>query len=167
MNAREFQDFVAHMEWADASTWRAARAVPAANTDDRLRYLFHHVHLVQHVYLQAWRRDPFVVTELTAYPDLDAVYVWAHPYYAKAAAFAASVNDERLAGAQTYPWAELIEKQFKVVRPTTMGESAWQVFAHSTYHRAQLATRIREIGGEPPTVDYLAWVWAGRPAPEW
>jgi uncharacterized damage-inducible protein DinB len=167
MNAREFRDLLTHMEWADAHTWRAARAVPTANTDERLRYLFHHVHVVQHVYLQAWRGDPFVATELSMYPDLDAVYAWAHPYYAMAAAFAASLQDERIASAQTYPWTNLIETQFGVVRPTTMGESAWQVISHSTYHRGQIATRIREIGGEPATVDYIAWVWGGRPAAEW
>ena len=155
------------MEWADAHTWRAARAVPAANADHRLRYLFHHVHLVQSVYLQAWRGDPFVVTELSAYPDLDAIAAWAHPYYPAASAFAAGVDEARLASTQQYPWAELIEKQFGVVRSTTMSESAWQVFAHSTYHRGQIATRIREIGGEPPTVDFLAWVWGGRPGPQW
>ncbi len=167
MDAREFRNLLTHMEWADAHTWRAARAVPAAQTDDRLRWLFHHVHLVQHVYLQAWRGDPFVVTELSSYPDLDAIANWAHPYYPVAAAFGASVDDARLASEQQYPWANLIEAQFKVIRPTTMSESAWQVFSHSTYHRGQIATRIREIGGEPPTIDFLAWVWGGRPEPQW
>ena len=166
MDAREFRDLLTHMTWADAATWRAARAVPAAHTDDRLRWLFHHVHLVQHVYLQAWRGDPFVVTELSTYPDLDAIAAWARPYYPAAAAFAASVDDARLASPQQYPWANLIEAQFGVVRPTTMGESAWQVFSHSTYHRGQIATRLREIGATPPTIDYRGWVWGGRPAPD-
>jgi uncharacterized damage-inducible protein DinB len=58
-------------------------------------------------------------------------------------------------------------KQFGTIRPATLGESAWQVFSHTTYHRGQVATRVREIGGEPPTIDYLMWVWSGRPAPSW
>jgi len=41
------------------------------------------------------------------------------------------------------------------------------VASHSTYHRGQIATRIREIGGEPPLVDFLYWVWSGKPAPQW
>jgi uncharacterized damage-inducible protein DinB len=167
MDGRDFRGLLAHMEWADAHTWRAARAVPAAQTDDRLRWLFHHSHLVQHVYLQAWRGDAFVVTELSAYPDLDAVDAWARPYYAEVAAFAKSVDDSRFGAELEYPWAPLIAEQFGVVRPTTLGESAWQVFSHTTYHRGQIATRIRELGGEPPLVDFLVWVWSGRPAPQW
>jgi uncharacterized damage-inducible protein DinB len=38
---------------------------------------------------------------------------------------------------------------------------------HTAYHRGQISTRIREIGGEPPLIDYLYWVWAGRPSPGW
>jgi uncharacterized damage-inducible protein DinB len=42
-----------------------------------------------------------------------------------------------------------------------------QVATHSTYHRGQVNARLREVGGEPPLVDYIAWIWFGRPAPEW
>ena len=167
MDAREFRDLLTHMEWADARTWQSARAVPAAHTDDRLKWLFHHIHLVHSVYLQAWRGDPFHVTELSSYADLPAIETWARPFYSKATAFAASVGEDKFAQPIDFPWNDLIVKEFGVVRPATLAESAWQVFSHTTYHRGQIATRVREIGGTPPTVDYLAWVWGGRPAPDW
>jgi uncharacterized damage-inducible protein DinB len=166
MDAREFRDLLTHMTWADAQTWRAAKAI-AAGHDERLRWLFHHIHLVQSVYLQTWRRDPFVVTELSSYPTLAAIEAWARPYYDAADTFAGTLDDARLRAPLEYPWSELILQQFGVVRPTTMGESAWQVFSHTTYHRGQIATRLRELGGEPPLVDYLVWVWGGRPATDW
>jgi uncharacterized damage-inducible protein DinB len=155
------------MEWADARSWRAVRDLPQALTDERLKYLFHHVHLVQSVYLQAWRGDPFVVTELSAYSDLASVEAWARPWYRLAASFADTLDQPTLDRPFNFPWTDLIEKQFGRVLPATLGESAWQVFSHTTYHRGQIATRIREIGGEPPTVDFLAWVWSGKPAPQW
>lgn len=37
----------------------------------------------------------------------------------------------------------------------------------STYHRGQANSRLRELGGKPPLVDYIAWIWFGRPAPRW
>ena len=37
--------------------------------------------------------------------------------------------------------------------------------SHSTYHRGQVNARLREIGAEPPLVDYIAWLWFDRPAP--
>ena len=38
---------------------------------------------------------------------------------------------------------------------------------HSTYHRGQINTRFRELGGEPAMVDFIAWVWLGKPKSEW
>ena len=29
------------------------------------------------------------------------------------------------------------------------------------------ATRLRELGGEPPPIDLIVWYWKGRPAPAW
>ena len=167
MDGREFRSLLTHMEWADALTWRAARAIPAAQTDERLRWLFHHFHLVQSVYLQTWRGDPFALTELSSYPDLKAIEAWARPYYPLVSAFANSVDDARFGAVLEYPWANLIVEKFEVVRPSTFSESAWQVLSHTTYHRGQVATRLRELGGEPPLVDFLVWVWSGKPAPDW
>ena len=60
----------------------------------------------------------------------------------------------------------MIVEKFGKVLPATLSESAWQVVHRTrTYHRGQIATRIREIGGEPPLVDFLYWVWGGKPAP--
>jgi uncharacterized damage-inducible protein DinB len=156
-----------HMEWADAQSWRAVRALPSAQSDDRLKWLFHHVHLVQSVYLQAWRGDPFVVTELTSYPDLAAIEAWARPYYPLVTQYVDTVAASKFDEPLDFPWSALIVEQFGKVLPATLGESAWQVFSHTTYHRGQIAIRIRELGGEPPVVDYLVWVWGGRPAPLW
>jgi uncharacterized damage-inducible protein DinB len=49
----------------------------------------------------------------------------------------------------------------------TLAETMLQVASHSTYHRGQVNARLRELAGEPPLVDYIAWIWFGRPAPEW
>jgi uncharacterized damage-inducible protein DinB len=167
MDGREFRDLMTHMEWADAQTWRSIRAMAGEGSDQRLKYLLHHIHLVQWVYLQAWRGDPFVVTELSAYAELSAVEAWARPYYPMAAAFAEAADESRLAAPIDFPWSNLIAEKFGTIRPATLSESAYQVFSHTTYHRGQVATRVRELAGEPPTVDFLVWVWAGKPAPEW
>lgn len=49
----------------------------------------------------------------------------------------------------------------------TLAETMLQVASHSTYHRGQVNARLRELGGEPPLVNYIAWIWFGRPEPEW
>lgn len=167
MDARELGDLLTHMEWADALTWRAIRTLPAAQSDERVKWLTHHVHLVQAIYLQAWQGEPFQLTELTSYPDLAAIEVWGRTYYPRAAAFAGAVAPLKFAQPVDFPWTAMIDTRFGKVLPATLGESAWQVLSHTTYHRGQLAVRIRELGGEPPVVDFLYWVWEGKPAPGW
>jgi len=167
MNRSEFRDLVAHMEWADAQTWRAARATAAAKSDERLKWLLHHSHLVQSIYLQAWRGDPFQLTELASYPDLAAIEAWARPYYPLVSAFAAAVEETTFGQPVDFPWSAMIAEKFGTVLPATLSESIFQVFSHTAYHRGQISTRIRDGGGEPPLVDFLYWVWAGKPAPEW
>ena len=167
MDARDFRDLLIQMEWADAQTWRAVRATPAAQSDERLKWLLHHSHLVQSIYLQAWRGDPFQLTELKDYPDLASIEAWARPYYPLVSAFASTVDESRFGEPVDFPWSSMIADKFGKVLPATLSESVWQVLSHSAYHRGQIATRIRELGGEPPVVDFLYWVWAGKPAPEW
>ncbi len=49
----------------------------------------------------------------------------------------------------------------------TLGVTVLQVVAHTTHHRGQVMTRLRELGGTPPLVDYVIWVWSGSSAAEW
>ena len=38
---------------------------------------------------------------------------------------------------------------------------------HTAHHRGQVNARLRELGAEPPLVDYIAWLWKGRPDAMW
>jgi len=50
--------------------------------------------------------------------------------------------------------------------PASLAETLFQVPAHSTYHRGQVNALIRNAGGEPPLVDFIVWVWLGKPTNE-
>jgi len=57
-----FRELHRHMEWADASVWKAALAHDAAREDVPLRDLLHHVHMVQRTFLCLWTdRSPFPI----------------------------------------------------------------------------------------------------------
>jgi uncharacterized damage-inducible protein DinB len=167
MQVGEFQSLLQHMEWADALVWQTVLGLPKAREDGLLIDRLYHVHTVQWVYLQAWRGDPLKVPERGTFSDLPAVAVWARPYYAELRSYAQGLTREALSREFTFPWAEEIAKRFGSAEPATLGETVLQVVLHSTHHRAQIATRIREIGGEPPLTDFVAWAWKGRPAAQW
>lgn len=160
--------FLVHMEWADALMWKSVGAVPAAQHDARLLALLHHLHQVQWIYLSIWRREPPpALTDANAYDNARALKNWARPYYSKAAKFIESLDEDALGRTVDFPWADQIKERFGSAGSATLRETIAQILLHTTYHRAQVATRVRELGGEPALTDYIAWIWMNRPRPEW
>lgn len=154
-----------HMEWADAVTWDAVRATAGAAEDPRLRKLLHHVHEAQRAFLAVWRAEPLALRGLESFDSLADIERWGREGHRGAAAFMATNPDP---GREvTIPWRVYFEKRFGAAFPASLADTVLQVTAHSSYHRGQINARIRELGGEPPLVDYIVWVWAGRPAAVW
>jgi uncharacterized damage-inducible protein DinB len=158
-----------HMEWADAEVWRAVLAHEPAVGDPRLRELLTHLHLVQRVFLVVWQKQPFDLSRgqpqfATALDLRD----WAQGYYGEATRFLAELDEVSLTGETVMPFVKAIEAQVgRTFATTTLRDTIVQVTSHSTYHRGQVNARLREVGGHPPLVDYIAWIWFGRPAPNW
>ncbi|HTR21606.1 MAG TPA: DinB family protein [Gemmatimonadales bacterium] len=158
------RELYTHMEWADSKVWRTALGSPAAGADSRLCDSLYHLHMTQRAFLQVWTRAPrFPDQQFTRLPDL---YTWMRPYYREVAAYLATVDEPRLDAQAPVPWAKLFTKP-EPPGGTTLGETLFQVTSHSTYHRGQVNTRLRELGATPPLVDYIGWLWLGRPHPAW
>ena len=161
-------DLYAHMEWADSQVWRAALACPAAQANTRLRDRLFHIHLTQRAFLQVWTRQPRERFHTLKFETLDALHGWTRPYYGQIVQFLGNLDATTLSEPVPVPGATMFAEQLKrEASPTTLGETLFQVTSHSTYHRGQVNTTLRELGAEPPLVDYIAWLWLGRPAPGW
>jgi uncharacterized damage-inducible protein DinB len=163
-----FDDLYAHMEWADARVWDAVTASLGTGMDDCLRDRLLHLHVVQQAFLHVWTSQPVVFPAATEFPSFTALEPWVRAYYPEVRAFLATLDDSRLAEPLHMPWVAQFEKRLgRGFDAPTLGDTLFQVTSHSTYHRGQVNTRLRELGGEPPLVDYIAWVWFGRPAAAW
>ncbi len=156
-----------HMEWADALVWRNALALPAARDDAVLRERLYHTHVVQWTYLQMWCGVPLRYREESSFEDLEAIHAWVRDYYGQAAEQLEQVDAESLGREVEFPWAEQLIERFGRARMATLAETIVQVVSHTSYHRGQINTRLRELGGEPPLTDFIAWIWMGRPAASW
>jgi uncharacterized damage-inducible protein DinB len=162
------RELLHHMEWADSVVWRATLAHPAAVADPRLRDLMLHLHGVQRAFLTMWTSQPLVFAKRDDFSDIAAVHSWSQPYYGELSSFLATIDEAGLSRTIDMPWlAEFEQRTGRRFEKPTLAETMFQVTSHSTYHRGQVNARFREVGGEPPLVDYIAWVWFGRPAPEW
>jgi len=167
MNLAELKELYRHMEWADAMVWRAVFISETAMTDQKARELFHHLHLVQHAFLRAWRNE----SAETPYPTLNdahSVMNWGREYYPQISAHFQTLTEERLAKMMQLPWAQIVTRELgREPARITVGEAMLQVPLHSQYHRGQINARLRALSGEPPRVDYIVWLWLERPAPDW
>lgn len=167
MTRDEAVQLFSHMEWADALIWTSVAAVEAAHRDHTVMERLHHVHVVQRIYLQMWLGDPDRGRELSTFGDISEVQTWARDYYRALWEFVDRLDTRTLSGRVEFPWAEELVKWFGEARPATVHETITQVSMHSAHHRGQLCTLIRQLGGEPPLVDFIGWVWMGKPKPVW
>ncbi|MGB7922364.1 MAG: DinB family protein [Pyrinomonadaceae bacterium] len=142
-------------------------ASESGRTDAKLREHLHHLHLVQRAFLRAWRSEAREAPYPT-FNDAPSLMLWGRAYYAEAFAHLGTLDDERVTEPMPVPWAQMVEQRLgRAPETTTIGETVLQVALHSMYHRGQINARLREVGGEPPLVDYIAWVWLGRPLADW
>lgn len=167
MNLGDLRDLYRHMEWADASVWRAVLASEQACADQKLREYFYHLHLVQRAFLRVWRGEP----RDKPYPTFDDVHElmrWGRSYFSEALEHLAGLTDKQISQPAQLPWADIVERELGCKpKSLTVAEMMLQVPMHSQYHRGQINARLRAVGGEPAKVDYIVWVWLGRPEADW
>jgi len=162
------RDLVAHMEWADAEMWRAVLGGEEASTDEFTLATLHHLHMTQRAFLDVWSGRSVVIRERSDFGSALPLRDEARSHYPLIRQFLESVSPDALDGAVVVPWSKYFTgASGQAALPATLGETIQQVAAHSTYHRGQVNRRIREVGGQPPLVDYIAWIWMGRPMTVW
>jgi len=162
------RELYTHMEWADARVWQVVAEAPGTARDAELRERLFHIHRAQQAYLDLWtgRTPPRVTAD--RFQTLSDLRSWARPYYRDVMGFLDALDASRLREPLAIPWARLFRSQLGP-RPdtTTLADVLLQIPLHGLHHRGQVGTRLKQLGVEPPLVDYIAWAWLGRPAPAW
>ena len=167
MDLAGLRELAHHMQWADAIIWTAALPHAQAAGDLALRGKLFHTHMVQQAFLSVWQAGPLTPPPSDP-PDLPTTLQSARNYYSELAAFLAALGEDELERPVALPWAGRFARRLGREPATpSLAETILQVTMHSTYHRGQVNARLRELGLEPPLTDYIAWVWFGRPGPQW
>lgn len=155
-------ELYAHQQWADAGHWRAFEAYPAALADKALFERLHHIHVVQHAFL--WitgsRAAQFEYKKVEEFADAAALKRYAQQGLAELEERLKNITPEAMEQKIEIVW-------FKPALTISRRHALMQAAMHSHYHRAQNATRLRELGGVPPTTDFIAWLRDGQPAARW
>jgi uncharacterized damage-inducible protein DinB len=163
----EIQLLMKHLEWADATLLAAILQAPAYATDGRIRELLYHAQSVEQIYLQFWRKQPVEIPEQSEVPGTHAIAVGMYRFHEECRKHVLPPDETELGRVIDFPWKDMLQKSFGEIRPTTVRESILQIVIHSAYHRGQINSRLRELGSSPPLVDFVAWIWAGKPEADW
>ncbi|MEW6336961.1 MAG: DinB family protein [Acidobacteriota bacterium] len=150
-----------HMAWADHAVWRVVQGCEGARSSEEIVERFYHLHVVQHAFWMIWQRRRVEVPRQEEMATFEALRPFAAVTHRRIAAYLADASPESLTETLEIPWFR--DPPLRV----STGDAMLQVASHSTHHRGQLASRLRALGVEPPTVDYIVWLWKGRPAPDW
>ena len=156
------------MEWADAKVWESVLKFPSADNDPRLKKLLYHISSVQRAFFYVRTKQPLVFPKETDFLELLDIAKWEYECFTQVNEYLNSLNENELKNIIEIPWAKRLEKIIgEKPEEATLAETMLQVTSHSTYHRGQVNARLREIGGEPPMVDFIVWVWLGKPEAVW
>jgi uncharacterized damage-inducible protein DinB len=167
LNMSVVSDLYRHMAWADASVWTAVLASAEGRSDKKVLDCFFHLHMVQYAFLRVWRGEPRE-TPFPTFDNVESHMRWGQSYHATGLAHIATLSDATLIEPMPVPWASMVEQRLgHKAETTTLGDTALQVALHSQYHRGQINARLKELDGSPPLVDFIVWVWLGRPAAIW
>jgi uncharacterized damage-inducible protein DinB len=154
------RELLAHAEWADGVFFHAWGKSPARDHEE-LRRRAGHIAGVQQGFLSVLHGEAPGGPPAGPPPSFEDLKRRAQTAHAGSRDFAAALQPEGLSRTVRIPW---FPEPPCVV---TVAEALVQVAMHAQHHRGQCMTRLRDFGGEPKDVDWIIWLWRGKPAARW
>lgn len=165
MNHAEIRDLLGYTEWATARLVEALHALPDAARRRRDDSAFGSVHgtlthliAAEWVWLERWQgRSPATPPPWVGDARFDELRARLEAIEVARAGYVQGLAAHALDAPIPY---RLFNGQESA---SPIGPLVRHVVNHSSYHRGQLAMRIRQLGDQPPATDYI--VWHRFPAP--
>jgi uncharacterized damage-inducible protein DinB len=155
------RDLMAHQSWADAIFFQCWESSQPTLADEDLRKRTAHIAMVQ----EGFRK--LILGEPVSRPPEEPIPTFVElkgKIQASASALRTLLQEmdaDRLTRPLQVPWLQ--GKSTEI----TIAEALVQVAMHSQHHRGQNMTRFKQLGGTPKNVDWILWVWQGRPEATW
>jgi uncharacterized damage-inducible protein DinB len=159
----EVSKLFAYNRWANAKTLESVSALTEEELGRKLggsfpsvRETLAHLYAAEWVWLERLRGiSPGGLPPSEEVPTLTALREKWNAVEERQKAFVAGVAEARMAQTMSYtnvkgePWSYPV------------GELLVHIVNHSTYHRGQVATMLRQLGKTPESTDYLLFLDAG------
>jgi uncharacterized damage-inducible protein DinB len=154
------RDLMAHAEWANAVFFHIWGRSPARDHEE-LRQRVQHIIGVQRGFLAVLSGENPGGPPGGPPASYDELHARAIVCHAGLNDFVAKLDSDHLAHTVRIPW---FPDPPCVI---TVAEALVQVAMHTQHHRGQCMTRLKDHGGEPKNVDWIIWLWKGKPTGRW
>lgn len=159
MNVADMNRLYAYNRWANDRTLDAVSRIPAeqftrdlGNSFPSIRDTLTHVLTAEWLWLERWKgTSPTTLLAPETFPDVAALRRRWSEVESDQRAFIDTLTEETLAADVSYvstggeSWTH------------QLGKLMQHVANHSTYHRGQITTMLRQLGAEPAPTDYLVY----------
>jgi uncharacterized damage-inducible protein DinB len=154
MNAELLLDLARHQAWADAAHWGALRENPALLEDAEIRKRLNHMVMAMKMLTALARGETPDTAGMKDVESSDELEAAMRQALADLTAALGSVDLRRMIALPRGP---------KGPFEAPAGVLLLQALLHSQHHRAQNASRMRQLGATPPMTDFIIWYALGRP----
>lgn len=156
MDLGDLLDLYRYNDWANARLHGAVCALPLATTRSELagsfptlRALLAHVAGAEWVWLQRFRgASPTALPEWAESGDAAALCAELAAIAARRSAFLSGLSEGALDARLAFRYLSGAPGSL------TLRDALFHVANHATYHRGQLASMLRALGGAPPATDF-------------
>jgi uncharacterized damage-inducible protein DinB len=159
MTLAALRRFFAYNEWANARVFDAAGRVSRdqftkdlGSSFPSIRDTLAHLAGVEWVWLRRWKGEsPSATPGWMAASDVDTLRTHLHEVESERAAFLDALNESDLQRRIAYI-------NFKGERwEYSLADMLLHLVNHSTYHRGQVVTMLRQVGAAAPATDFLVY----------
>jgi uncharacterized damage-inducible protein DinB len=159
----EISKLFAYNRWANARILDPVSRLTAEEFDRTLggsfpsiRLTLAHIYAAEWIWLERWHgRSPRGLPPAQEVPTLEALCEKWRPVEESCRAFVEGLTEDRMREIVSY--VNVKGEAWKY----PLGEMLVHVVNHSTYHRGQAVTMLRQLGKAPLATDYLVFLDAG------
>ncbi len=155
------RDLMAHQSWADAVFFHCWESSRQTLEDMDLRRRTAHIAMVQDGFRKLITEEPVSRPPEEPVPGLAELKQQLRTSGAALSTLLGGMTTERLEQPLNIPW---LQGKPSVI---TIREALVQVAMHSQHHRGQNMNRLKQLGGTPQNVDWILWLWHGKPEGHW
>lgn len=153
------RNLLAYTIWADRQVLESLRALPLEDLERDTGTSFGsvlgtlaHILGAEQLWLSRLLGVPLRdLPSLEDYPSLDLLGASFEDFWPQLEFYLASLGDEQLEGDFTWTNTE------GATRTAPLRQVLLHLVNHSTYHRGQIATQLRQLGHAAPATDLLGW----------